>query len=292
MKHRMWIMGVSSLLCLGQLGLAQTSSGEVFVVGQQWQYDHEGPRPGAMEPNAIDGQRILQVVSETELDGHTVWAIEERFTQDPNGVGLMFVDDRGLLGSLKVMNAKGESMTLTYDSAIAYQTMAMGVGEQRVVETRLVSGDGKFKVPIRMEVKRLEDETLVTPAGEFQGCRHLEFVTESVIDLKLVKIPFQETRHRWYSDEVHGLVKEVYQKAPGKFMTWSWQGYTSTSTLASFSMADVDPNRVQAVGSDTARTQDRGGNRLIGLLRRVGILGGLFVGGCIVVGVRALRRRT
>jgi hypothetical protein len=293
MKKLVWLIGVSILLCLGHGVVAQTSSIEGFEVGQRWQYDHEGPRPGAMEPNAIDGQRILQVVSETAQDGQTVWIIEERFTQDPNGVGLMSVDDKGLLRSLEVMNAKGESMRLTYESAIAYQTMAMDVGEQKLVETRLLTGDGKFKIPIRMAVKRLEDETLVTAAGEFQACRHLEFVTTSVIDLKLVKIPMQETRHRWYSDQVHGLIKEVYQKAPGKFMTWSWEGYTSTSTLASFGVADVDVNTVQAMGLGAERPghpPDRGSNRLPHFLKWMGIFGVLFAGACVVV-VRVVRRR-
>ncbi len=273
-------------LCVVLFNSTGTLASVQFEVGRYWEYEHRGPRPGAMEPNAIDGQRILQVVSETELDGHTVWAIEERFTNDPNGVGLMSVDDRGLLQSLKVMNAKGESMTLTYDSAIAYQTMAIDVGEQRVVETRLVSGDEKFKVPIRMEVKRLEDETLVTPAGEFLACRHLEFVTKSVIDLKLVKIPFEETRHRWYSDEVHGLVKEVYQKAPGKFMTWSWPGYTSTSTLASFGVTDVDANSVRDAKLGMQGANHPPGKGLWPLTRfltRMGVLCGLLVGACLLI---------
>jgi hypothetical protein len=263
-----------------------------FKVGQQWVYDHEGPRSGAMEPNAINGQRILQVVSRTDQGALRPWVIEERFTHDPNVVSYLYVDDARMLLSLDVKNQTGEAMRLTYESAIAYQAMAMKVGEQRTVKTRLLSSDGKFKVPIQIEVQRLEDEAVDSPAGLFQDCRHFEFAMTSSIDLKLVKIPIKETRHRWYSDRVGGLVKEVYEKKPGKFMTWSWEGYTSTSTLASFGLGDVETvTALELAASDLESRQDVGEDHSQRFLWLWGILGCLFAGGGLLVGVKIAKRR-
>ena len=289
----MWTVAIAVLL-MGIVAEAQPSKKTLdegntvtvgpFEVGQQWVYDHEGPRPGAMEPNAIDGQRILQVVLQEELAGQRLWVIEERFTHDPNVVSRLHVDDMRELLSLDVTNQKGEAMRLTYESAIAYQAMAMEVGEQRTVKTRLLSSDGKFKVPIQIEVQRFEDEAVDSPAGLFQDCRHFEFAMTSSIDLKLVKIPIKETRHRWYSDRIGGLVKEVYEKKPGKFMTWSWEGYTSTSTLASFGLGDVET--VTALGlaaADPDSRQDVGTDHSQGFLWLWGILACSVAGVCVLI---------
>jgi hypothetical protein len=297
----MWTVSIAVLL-MGIVAEAQPSKKTLeegntvtagpFEVGQQWVYDHEGPRPGAMEPNAIDGQRILQVVSQTEQDAQRRWVIEERFTHDPNVVSYLYVDDAKMLLSLDVKNQTGEAMRLTYESAIAYQAMAMKVGEQRLVKTRLLSSDGKFKVPIQIEVQRLEDEAVDSPAGLFQDCRHFEFAMTSSIDLKLVKIPIKETRHRWYSDRVGGLVKEVYEKKPGKFMTWSWEGYTSTSTLASFGLGDVETvTALELAASDPESRQDVGAVPSLGFPWLWGVLGCLFAGGGLLAGVKIAKRR-
>ncbi|NQV32436.1 MAG: hypothetical protein HQ515_07060 [Phycisphaeraceae bacterium] len=302
MMRTVWMLLVSTLLYHGTLSLAAVSEstpGETpgvgpFEVGQRWLYDHEGPRPGAMEPNAIDGQRILKVVSQAELGGQRLWIIEERFTHDPNVVSRLYVDDMLRLLSLDITNQKGEAMRLTYESGIAYQAMAMDVGEQRTVKTRLLSTDGKLKLPIQIEVQRFEDETVDSPAGLFEDSRHFEFAMKSSIDLKLVKIPIEETRHRWYSDQVHGLVKEVYEKKPGKFMTWSWEGYTSTSTLASFGLGDVDGNTAKALGlatSDFGFGQDVGADPSRGAPWLWGVLGCLVAGVCLLAGVLLVKRR-
>lgn len=301
-QHR-WLTLVSLLLCQGHLMAAvQAEIPEAaalppiipFELGQRWVYNHEGPRPQAIEPNAINGQRILQVVSRDARSGQAVWGIEERFTGDPNVVGRLYVDEERRLRSIEVANEKGEATRLIYEPAIAYQVLALQVGGKTVVKTRLRTGDGKFKIPIMIGVRRFEDETLVTPAGRFPGCRHFEFVTKSTIDLKVMKIPMQETHHRWYSDQVNGLVKEVYEKAPGKFMTWSWEGYTSTSTLASFGAAEIDTNTANTGGLPAPvadPTQDTAVKQPGHFLRAVQVLGILCVGGGILAVIRTVRRR-
>ena len=107
---------VVGLLCGTTWSTAASKVG--FEIGQQWQYQHEGPRPGSIEPNAIDGERILWVVSSVEEQGGAQWVIEERFTKDRKVVGRLFVDGDGLLTALEIQNAKGEKMRLRYDSPV------------------------------------------------------------------------------------------------------------------------------------------------------------------------------
>jgi len=264
-----------------------------FEVGQRWEYEHEGPRPGAMDPNAIDGKRILQVVSQTKRDGQTLWVIEENFTNDPNVVGVLYVDDMGMLRSLDFANEKGEAARLTYEHAIAYQAMEMEVGEQKILETKLMTDVGNFVMPVSIEVKRLDDETVVTAAGRFEGCLYFEVATKSFIDLKVVKIPIKEMRRRWYSKKVSGLVREVYEKEPGKFLKWSWKGYKSTSTLVSFGVEEVDVKTVAAAESeavDSGQRQNRGADKPMILMTLISVLIALFAGICIVTLVLVARR--
>lgn len=281
------LMGAVTVLLTGFAARAAVAG--QFKVGQRWVYSHEGPRPGAMEPNAVDGQRVLQVVSRTEQAGQTRWMIQERFTGDPNVVGHLSVDDAGLLHSLDLVNAEGEAMRLMYESAIPYQALDIVIGEQKTQETKLVGADGKFSVAMTVKVRRLNDESVVTDAGRFEACRHFEFVTQSSIDMKLVKIPILETRHRWVSDQVQGLVKERYEKSPGKFMTWSWEGYSATSTLASFGLGPVDPNTVVSMTSAQTQSSRPGGTTRF--LKKTKILGGLLVCVCAAIVIRAVRRR-
>ncbi len=257
-----------------------------FEVGQCWEYDHQGPRPGAMEPTPVDGQRILQVVSRLEQDGSCLWLIEERFTQDPNTVGHLRVDNGGWLKSLDITNAQGEAVRLTYDSALAYQDLELAVGEQKTQTTTLRSADGKFTMPMTLELRRLANEAVVTEAGRFEACRRFEVVTRSVFDLKLAKIPLQEKRQRWYSDAVHGLVKEIYQREPGSFLTWSWEGYTATSTLLRFGTEEVTAEAPLVNPSPLPSGTEEPTRRW----PRIRVLVLLSVGLCFVWGYRLIRR--
>ena len=68
----------SILLCVTLAGALSAALAEQvpFEAGQQWTYRHAGPRPGAVEPTAIDGERVTQVVGNDPNRG--LWFIEER----------------------------------------------------------------------------------------------------------------------------------------------------------------------------------------------------------------------
>jgi hypothetical protein len=219
-------------------------------VGQRWQYRHEGPRPGSVEPNAIDGERILWVVATREEQDGTCRVIEERFTNDAKVTGRFFVDPAGLLTALEIENDKGEAVRLRYDPPIPYQPADMNVAETRTFQTVLGTDAPQFALPVTTVVERLADETVTTPAGEFPGCAHYRSTTQSVIDVKIARIPVREERERWYHPSAHGMVKEVYRKGPIKFLGWSRAGYAATSTLLAYDRQDASLAARTAVRAD------------------------------------------
>lgn len=243
---------VAGILLVGSmLGSAAASGPDApYRVGQYWEYNLKGPRPGAVEPNAIDGQRIVQVLGNVANDANERWVIEERFTNDPDVIGRLHVGSDRMQTFAVIANEKNEALMLTYDRPIPHQYVDMAVGESMQIETAVVSRPGGFTVPLSIEIKRLEDETVETPAGLFTDCRHYASVTDSVVDAKIAKIRFKEHRQWWYSDEVGATVKEIYTKDPVKSWIWSKGGYTSTSTLTAFGVRAVSEKARAAAIND------------------------------------------
>jgi hypothetical protein len=227
-----WCGIVAGLLCA--VVWAGSPSPRRFEVGQQWRYRHEGPRPGSIEPNAIDGERILWVLSTAEEQGKTRWAIEECFTNDEGVIGRLYVDQDGLLTAIEIENRKGETARLHYDPPVPYQPADMNVAEVKTIQTTLRIDSASFALPSKTVTERLADETVATPMGEFPGCSHFQSTTTSTVDIKIARIPVTEERERWYHPSVNGMVKEVYRKGPIKFLGWSRPGYTATSILTAY----------------------------------------------------------
>ena len=209
-----------------------------FEVGQRWTYRHEGPRPGSAEPNAIDGERILHVISVVEEQDGRQWVIEERFTNGKDVV-LLYVNEERMLAAVAIENEKGGLAKLRYNPPVPYQVAELDVGKERTIETALQMDSSKFVLPSTIVIQRLADETITTTAGEFVGCLHFKATISSALDIKVTKIPVTEERERWYHPKVNGLVKEVYKKAPVEFRSLSRPGYTATSVLTAFDREEV-----------------------------------------------------
>jgi len=276
-----------SAVCAGQ------ATAGPYEVGRRWVYRHEGPRPGSVEPNAIDGQRILHVISETQEQGERSWAIEERFTNDPNVIGRLHVSETRMLTALDIENEKGEAAALYYDPPVPYLIAEMEIGQTKTIETTLRVKSGEFALPPTIAIERMPDETITTPAGEFANCLHYKVTNRSTINVKVAKIPITEQRLRWYHATVNGLVKEVYRREPIKFLMWSRDGYTATSVLETFDTAVPEVREAAAPAPETARTPgNRSANTPFAAAARLIVLGGLMVlaaTGCVLI--RRVRRK-
>jgi hypothetical protein len=234
------LTAIATILCIvSAFNFTIMAAQAPYEVGQYWRYNHQGPRPGAAEPKAIDGERILHVIGTVGTDPEQQWIIEDRFTNDPNIVGRLQVRGDRMLTAIVIENEKGESLTLSYDQPIPYQCLDLKVGDSKRIETTLVTQPGGFKLPCTLEITRLDDQTPDAPDARFADCRVYRSVTTSIFNIKVAKIPIRETRQWWYSPSVGATVKEVYTRDPVKFLTWSQDGYTATTTLAAFGIRGI-----------------------------------------------------
>ncbi len=244
-------VAAAMMLCaLSMPGLAAMPPEAPYEVGQFWEYSHEGPRPGAIEPRAINGRRIVRVIETVGAGAEQRWVIEERFTNDPKSVLRLQVRADGMLAAVVIEDENGKLMALTYDKPIPYQRVDMKVGDSVQIETALVMQAGGYKLPCTITTARLANETLDAPAGRFADCRVYRSVTDSVLDLKVARINITDHRQWWYSDRARGTVKEVYSKDPVKFLTFSQGKYSSTSTLAAFGVRAASEAERAAVARD------------------------------------------
>jgi hypothetical protein len=258
MNVKRYAMIMSVFLCLPLVCTAQ-ARGPQFEVGQRWEYRHEGPRPGSVEPKPIDGCRILRVVAIRDDQEAKRWVVEDRFTNDRDVVGRLYVDESRLLTAIEIENGKGEVAKLNYEPPVPYDGISLSVGAEETIETALSLESGQFRLPCTVVIRRLEDETVATPAGEFVDCLHYRTTTHSTVDIRIARIPVTEERERWYHPQANGLVKEVYRKGPVKVLSWSREGYTATSVLTAYARTEIEeraePTPETAV-ADRSREQE------------------------------------
>ncbi len=241
------LQGISIALCIA----AVAAAGEApFAVGQQWTYAHTGPRPGSIEPDPVDGQRIAQVIAEDPNSG--LWIIEERYTNNPDPIGRAHVDPNRMLVAIEIEGKQAQPALLRYDPPIPYEAPELAVGQAATIDSTLRMDSPALAMPITIEFERLADETIETDAGSFEACRHYQIATRSTLDIKIGKIDSVEHRHRWLHDRANGLVKETYRKEAVKFLTWSRPAYDASSVLTAFG--------VEAVAQRPARTADPNGS--------------------------------
>jgi hypothetical protein len=248
----MWrdLQTMSILLCIALAGASDASpAGDApFEVGQRWVYRHIGPKPGSFEPDAIDGERIAQVIRNDPNNG--LWIIEERYTKDDEAIGRFRVDPNRMLIAIEIEGKEGKPALLRYDPPIPYEAPELAVGQTATIESTLRMDSPSFAVPTTLEIERLADETVETDAGTFEACRHYKTTTHSTLDIKIGKIPVTECRYRWYHPRVNGLVKETYHKDPVKFLSWSRAGYDASSILTAFGVQPVSEPPASAVAAE------------------------------------------
>lgn len=242
---------IQVVLCVA---MAAAGGEAAFEVGQRWVYQHSGPKPGGLEPEPIDGQRIAQVLRHDPNDD--LWIIEERYTNSSDPASRLHVDPKRTIVAIEIDSKDGPPARLRYDPPVPYEAPELAVGQTATIETTLHMDSPVFSMPIRLEIERLADETIATDAGVFEACRHYRTTSRTTLDIKIGKIPLTEQRHRWYHRQAGGLVKETYHKDPTRFLTWSRDGYDASSTLTAFGVEAVSESALSAMTFDPNAARD------------------------------------
>lgn len=191
---------------------------DAMLQGEKWVYEHEGYRPMTNPPQAVEGDRVNEVVDVKGEGEAKRWSLRHTWGTSDDNPPLLQLDAQRRLHQVDV-----ELMSVKFDPPLPLEWPELEVGESTTFLTTL-SMTG-FELPIRYEANRLPDETVIVPAGTFENCRRVRVIAHAK-DLQ-----GQDTQTRndvWFHPRAHGLVKEItivnYTSA---------DSYSSTSSLKS-----------------------------------------------------------
>jgi hypothetical protein len=191
---------------------------EDWKVGEKWVYKHEGPRPYGDGSVSVEGDRTTEVTAIQGEGATKRYLLKDMWgTNDPNP-SVAQIDPNNMLHKIEVEYVA----TILFDPPVP-TVWSLKVGEEKTLKTQMDLGG--FALPIEYVAKRLKDETLSVPAGEFKNCQHVQVISTMQSD----EFPGGKTKlEYWYHPKVRNLVKEV--------IVTNYQGdnsYTTTSTLES-----------------------------------------------------------
>jgi hypothetical protein len=208
-------------------GLAILSGGNVYAedwkVGEKWTYKHEGPRPYADSSATVKGDRKVEVIAIKGEDGEKQYLLKNILgSEDPNPT-TSYIDSKNMLHKIEIENM----FTFLVTPPIpAIWRLKPGV-EKTVKANMEIAG---ISIPVEYVAKRLKDETITVPAGEFKKCQHVQIISS------LQKETGQTVKNKqeyWYHPKARNLIKEI--------IVTNYQGdnsYTSTSLLKSHTKKD------------------------------------------------------
>lgn len=203
--------------------VTQSAEMTAWQEGETWVYSHDGPRPWRGRDEVVAGDRVMKVLQVRESGSKTWWTLNDAWGDYDNSPNTYFVDkDR------KAASQQTGDTSLRFEPAMPLDFSGLKPGEERSLSLKAVVGDGSY--PIKMEVKRLNDETIAVPAGEFKNCIKIETVT----DIMFGPVPVKSTRTLWYHPGVNGMVKEKTTFADIKTENNLIEGYTAVSELKEY----------------------------------------------------------
>lgn len=195
-------MGILIMGCLAGAALAD----DPFSVGETWTYKHEGAIPMRPPDSTITGDRIREVVAVQGENEKKRWLIQEKWGDNDQWAGKLCVSAERMYDRID----SGEGRLITIEPGNPFDYLNVKSGETKEYECTFKFGEG-MSFPLKLTAKRVQDETVKVPAGDFENCIHIqteETVTFSPPDGN--KMTITSKREQWYSPKVNGLVKEIY----------------------------------------------------------------------------------
>ena len=203
-------------------GLAILSGGNVYAedwkVGEKWTYKHEGPRPYADASATVKGDRKVEVIAIKGEEGEKQYLLKNILgSEDPNPT-TSYIDSKNMLHKIEIENMFTFLVTPPIPAI-----WCLKPGEEKTVKANMeIAG---FSILVEYVAKRLKDETITVPAGEFKNCQHVQIISSLQNETGQT---IKNKQEYWYHPKVRNLVKEI--------IATNYQGdnsYTSTSLLKS-----------------------------------------------------------
>ncbi len=203
MKNAIYVfVGIVLIGCLSCFAQAD----DPFAVGEKWTYEHDGAIPMRPPDSTITGDRTREVVV-IQGDGEEKrWVILEAWGDDDEWAGKRFVGADRMYDRME----GGGDRVITINPATLYDGLNLKPGEEKNLESTFEFG-ADWSFPMKLTAKRVKDETIKVPAGEFENCIHVQ--SEEAVTFTPPngdEMTITTKRKQWFHSDVNGLVKEIF----------------------------------------------------------------------------------
>ncbi len=217
------------IVCFISLGAIAAEKADPFAVGEKWVYKHDGPKPMSWRNEKIEGD-MVRVVTGIKGEGEQKrWIIKETYGAADERPTSSYIDSNNQYSKMD----SGADRSMTYDPAVPFYFPELKVDETKEIKTQFSFGQGGF--PVSITYKRVADETIKVPAGEFKNCQHYKVETVFTFNRDGNEFKMKSNRELWYNAKVNGFVKIMMIQPDREFNGEVRKGYTASSELKEYS---------------------------------------------------------
>lgn len=172
-----------------------------YKKGESWTYEVKGPRTWTDEN--VYGDRKISVDTVND-SGYT---IEDEWGSWDDNAHVISLNKDGMQTKLEI----GYDFSLNYKTPIPFNFIdLLKVDEEKDFGTANVEMDG-FSVSLTTKVKRLKDEDVTVPAGEFKGSQKYEVTNVLSFSSDQGERVRKMNRQIWVHKDANGIVKDAYE---------------------------------------------------------------------------------
>lgn len=146
-----------------------------YAVGDQWVYQHTGPRPFKDKSAVLYGDRIREIIWRETSDGESTWVFRDQWG-DPDQYTICYVDANHECSRFEEEN----NVIIDSDKPLPFDYQDLAVNERKEYDSDVAS-NGLPQMKIHITATRLSDESVQTPAGIFSHCRHVQVESQVTI---------------------------------------------------------------------------------------------------------------
>ncbi|MBZ0255068.1 hypothetical protein K8I31_03340 [bacterium] len=199
-----------------------------YAVGDQWIYQHTGPRPFKDPSEALNGDRIREIIRCETSNGESTWVFRDQWG-DPEQYTICYVDANHECSRFEEEN----NVIIDNEKPLPFDYPNLAINETKEYDSD-VSASGLPEMNIHITATRLSDESVQTPAGTFNHCRHIQVETKVTVTDQAPPMVPTYTENYWFHDSVNGFVKYELVFDPIEMNGVVIDGYTACSELKQF----------------------------------------------------------
>ncbi len=202
---------------------------DLYEAGEKWIYEHKGPRPWVGNEN-VYGDRVRKTISfETDENQKQYWLLRESWgNYDDTPVLFYIYEDKS------IPRERAGDTLIQFDPGLPAGFIDLEPEQEKTYNIEITWGDSDRKIPLKIIAKRLADEDVEVPAGQFANCVRIQTKWEFTFTRDERSVAMKSTQDIWYDPETKHMLKEAYAFEPVSWDDNTRPAWTCTSQLKEY----------------------------------------------------------